>query len=198
MKAVLYVRVSTDKQELEQQIMACRRYAEYKQYEILGEFSDVIGFGKYMTTPAFLEMKKKLVMREADVLVVFRWDRVGRTAREIGLFFEDMERLGIRVESVNEQIDVSNPYGRAFRDIILRLAQLERDNISEATRQRLQALKNLGKKLGRPPKSGNHLQEQDITKIRELRDRGFTIREIAKEYNISVGKASAIVHKRQI
>ena len=35
-------------------------------------------------------------------------------------------------------------------DIIVRLAQLERESISEATKQRLQALKNMGKKLGRP------------------------------------------------
>ena len=198
MRAIIYVRVSTDKQELEQQMAACERYTEYKSYEVIGKFSDIIGFGKYMSSPSFLEVKKKLIMREADVLVVFRWERVGRNAREVSTFFDDMERLGVRIESVNENIDVSTPYGKALRDIILRLAQLERDNISVATKQRLQALKNIGKKLGRPPKSGKHLQEQDIAGILELRRGGMSIREIARNYNTSVGLVHALVHKRQL
>lgn len=147
MKAV-YCRVSMEEQELKQQIEACKKFCDYKGFKYV-VFSD-IGSGKNMKRPQFLEMLDRIRKREFDGLVLFRFDRLGRNAREVCTLFEEFEGKGIEVYSLNENIDTSSPVGRAVRDIIVRLAQLERENISEATRQRLQALKNLGKKLGRP------------------------------------------------
>jgi DNA invertase Pin-like site-specific DNA recombinase len=65
-------------------------------------------------------------------------------------FFSEMENRKVEVMSVNENLDTSTAIGRAVRDIILRMAQLERENISEATQQRLKALKDSGKPIGRP------------------------------------------------
>lgn len=147
MKAV-YCRVSTDQQELAQQIESCKKFCEYKGFDYV-VFSDV-GSGKNMNRPQFIDMLKRVRAREFDGLVVFRFDRIGRNSREVVTLFEEFETKGIEVFSLNENIDTTSPVGRAVRDIIIRLAQLERENIAEATRQRLQALKNLGKTLGRP------------------------------------------------
>jgi len=165
MKVAIYCRVSTEGQELNQQIEACKKYCEFKQftYEL---FSD-IGSGKNMNRQNFQLMLHKIRLREYQGLVVFRFDRIGRNAREVVTLFEEFENKGVNIYSLNENIDTSNPVGKAVRDIIVRLAQLERENISEATKQRLQALKNLGKTLGRPTgskdkktrrKSGYHLR----------------------------------------
>lgn len=148
MRVAIYCRVSTDQQELQQQIESCKKFCDYKQYEYV-LFSD-IGSGKNMQRPQFLDMLNRIRQREFEGVVVFRFDRLGRNAREVVTLFEEFESKGIQVFSLNENIDTTSPSGRAVRDIIVRLAQLERENISEATRQRLQALKNLGKKLGRP------------------------------------------------
>jgi site-specific DNA recombinase len=147
MKAI-YCRISTDEQQLNQQIEACKKFCEYKNFDYK-VFSD-IGSGKNMKRSQFLEMLQKVRNREFDGVVVFRFDRLGRNAREVVTLFEEFETKGIEVFSLNENIDTSSPVGKAIRDIIIRLAQLERENISEATKQRLQALKNLGKRLGRP------------------------------------------------
>lgn len=153
MKVAIYCRVSTEGQELEQQVDACRRFCEYKgfQFQI---FSD-IGSGKNMDRHNFQLMIKSLRLKEFDGLVVFRFDRIGRNAREVVTLFEEFESKGIQVFSLNENIDTTTPSGKAVRDIIIRLAQLERENISVATKQRLQALKNLGKSIGRPKGSGD-------------------------------------------
>ena len=148
MKVAIYTRVSTEQQELEQQLEACKKFCDYKNFEY-EVFSD-IGSGKDMQRTNFLEMLKKVRLEQFDGIVVFRFDRLGRNAREVVTLFEEFESKGIEVFSLNENIDTSSPVGRAVRDIIIRLAQLERENISEATKQRLQALKNLGKVLGRP------------------------------------------------
>lgn len=149
MRIAIYCRVSTDDQELEQQIEACKRFCQFKQFEV-GEVFSEIGSGKSFARPRFQEMLSRLRVREFDGIVCFRFDRVGRNAREVAMFFDEMESKGVAIFSIHENLDVTTPIGRAMRDIILRLAQLERENISEATKHRLQALKNMGKKIGRP------------------------------------------------
>lgn len=148
MKVAIYCRVSTDEQELEQQIESCKKFCDYKNFEY--EVFDEIGSGKNFKRVKFLNMLERLRKLEFGGIVVFRFDRLGRNAREVVTLFEEFESKGIQVFSLNENLDTSTPIGKAMRHIIMVLAQLERENISEATRQRLQALKNMGKKLGRP------------------------------------------------
>lgn len=149
MRVALYVRVSTDAQELEQQLAACRRFCDFKQFEVGDVFAE-IGSGKTCARPRFQDMVRGLRARLFDGVVCFRFDRLGRNAREVSMFFDEMEAKGVAVFSIHENLDVTTPIGRAMRDILVRLGQLERENISEATRQRLQALKNMGKAVGRP------------------------------------------------
>lgn len=156
MKVAIYNRVSTDTQELEQQRKSCIDFCNFKKFDY--ELFEDIGSGKNMQRPEFMKMLDKLRKREFEGIVVFRFDRIGRNAREVITLFEEFENKGIQVFSLNENIDTTNPSGKAVRDIIIRLAQLERENISEATKQRLQALKNLGKTLGRPKGSKDKKQ----------------------------------------
>lgn len=165
MKVAIYCRVSTDKQELEQQIESCRKYCEFKEYDYT-IFKDVMS-GKDMQRPEFLEMLNRLRNFEFKALVVFRFDRIGRNAREVVTLLEEFENKGIQVISINENIDTSNPIGKAVRDIIIRLAQLERENISLATRQRLQSIKDSGGKWGRPHGS----KDKGKRKIQGYKDR---------------------------
>lgn len=175
-KVAIYCRVSTDDQELEQQLNACRSFCKYKEFEF-EEFAEV-GSGKNFKRVKFLEMLDRIRKMEFSGVVVFRFDRIGRNAREVVTLFEEFENKGVQVYSLNENIDTSTPIGKAIRDIIIRLAQLERENISEATKQRLQALKNLGKKLGRP----EVIVYEDLI---ALKKEGFTNKEIAEKYNLT-------------
>lgn len=147
MKVAIYCRVSTDKQELEQQIESCKKFCEYKNYEY-ELFSDVMT-GKHLQRPDFLRMLERIRNFEFNGIVLFRFDRLGRNAREVVTLLEEFENKGIQVISINENIDTTNPIGKAVRDIIIRLAQLERENISLATKQRLQAKKDSGEHWGR-------------------------------------------------
>jgi DNA invertase Pin-like site-specific DNA recombinase len=147
-RVAIYCRVSTDQQELEQQIVSCQKFCDYKSFD--GVLFKDIGSGKNMRRPEFLDMINRIRQGEFQGIVVFRYDRLGRNAREVVTLFEEFEGRGIQLFSLNENIDTSTPAGKMVRDVIIKLAQLERENISAATKQRLQALKNLGKHLGRP------------------------------------------------
>ena len=126
-----------------------------------------------------------------DGVVVFRLDRLGRNARELALLVDELENKGIKVLSVNESFDTSTAMGRAMRELIYVFAQLEREQISEATTQRLNAIKLTGKRLGRKP-----LSEFQVNKVRQLATQGLNCRKIASQMHLSKSVAYNIVHQR--
>lgn len=158
MKAAIYCRVSTTSQELSQQIKSCEDFCRYKgfEFEVFGE----TGSGKDFNRPEFYKMLERIRAGEFQAVVCFRFDRLGRSVRDLLDFFSEMENRKVEIISVNENLDTTTAIGRCVRDIILRMAQLERESISEATKQRLQALKAAGKKLGRPEGSKDSRQRR--------------------------------------
>ena len=175
MKVCIYNRVSTQHQELEQQIQACKKFCDYKGFDVLDCYFEV-GSGKdFFHRPQFNLMLGNLRAYKYEGIVTFRFDRLGRNTIECIKFFDEMESKGIKIFSLNESLDTSTAMGRAIRDFIIRLAQLERENISEATKQRLTALKNMGKTLGRPKGSKDKADRKTIGYLLRYANKGGAI-----------------------
>jgi DNA invertase Pin-like site-specific DNA recombinase len=189
LRVVIYARVSTTQQELQHQIDACRRLCEYKQFEVARVYSEKISSTK--VRPVYLELLKDLRAGLYDGVVVFRLDRLGRTSRELSLTVEELETRGIKVLSVNESFDTSTAMCHAMREIIFIFAELERQQIGEATSQRLAALKAAGKKLGQKP-----LSNFQVNKVRKLAVQGLSCRKIAQQMRISHTTAYNIVNRK--
>lgn len=176
---VIYARVSTNSQDLEHQIASCERFCEYKGFKVLKVYSDT-GSGKtWSNRPEFVKLIEDLRALKYSGVVVFRLDRLFRKTVEALNFFQEWNNKGIEIYSITENLDSSTAIGKAMRDIILVLAQLERENIAEATRARLQALKDSGKKLGRPS-----LSSYQIRKIKEYRAEDMSFRKIAEKMRL--------------
>jgi site-specific DNA recombinase len=189
LKVAVYARVSTTQQELEAQIAACKRFCDYKQHEIVEVYAEKISSVK--SRPEFERLSKDLRVGIYDAVVSFRLDRLGRRARDLSLFIDEIENKGIKVLSVTENFDTSTAIGRAMREIIFIMAQLERENISEATKYRLAAIKASGKRLGQKPSSDFQVQ-----KVKELASSGLSCRKIAKQMNISHVTVYNIVNQK--
>ena len=95
--------------------------------------------------PVFEMVLQRSRNNEFQGIVVFRLDRAWRSSRQFIMDFDNLQAKGVKVVSVMEGLDPSTPIGKAMMTILVALAELERTNISIATKQRLQALKNLGK-----------------------------------------------------
>ncbi len=186
MKVVGYARVSTHGQDLDQQIAAIRRHCEYKGYELVRTYTD-IGSGARFTRPEFQVMLKELRAGMYGAVVVQRLDRLGRRARDLVMTIDELEDRGILVISIQEAFDSRTAIGRAMRSIILVMAELERENLSEATRQRIAVLKAAGKPLGRRP-----LSKKKTVHVQDLLRAGKPYREIEQLAGVSMGKISAI------
>ena len=155
LNVAIYARVSTDKQELEQQVEACEKFCVYKEFNALGVYQD-IGSGKSLNRPGFFKMLTEIRQMKYDGIVVFRVDRIGRSVLELANFMAEMDNKGVKVFSVNENLDRTTAIGKMTFNMIMTMAEYEREAISEATKQRLQAKKERGEPLGRPPGVKDH------------------------------------------
>jgi len=191
MTVAIYARVSTDKQDLDQQIASCQRLCEAKGLAVGGVYADVMS-GTKDSRPEFNKMLVALRLYELDAVVTFRLDRLGRKLTNLVLLLEQWENSGIKLYSVSESFDTSTALGRGMMHLIIVFAQMERDNISEATKQRLQALKANGIKLGRRVSAS----QWQIQRVRELHDQGMSVRRIATNSPLSYGTVYSVVKQR--
>ena len=189
---VIYARVSTNEQELGQQIAACQRFCEYKQFDVAQIYQDVMS-GTNNKRPSYLKMVEELRTLKYGAVVVFRLDRLGRSLREMVMLIEELENKGVKIYSLNESFDTSTAIGRAMMNLILVFAEFEREQISEATKQRLAAVKAAGGKLGR-----RHKSKVAIRKVRQLRASGGTYAEIVGVTGYSFGTVFNIINKRGV
>jgi DNA invertase Pin-like site-specific DNA recombinase len=103
--------------------------------------------GKRFDLPGFLKMLEML--RSADILVVWRLDRLGRSLKELIESVNQLAARSVGLRSLKENIDTTTPTGRLMFHVIGVLAEFERDIISEQTQAGLEAARACGRKGGR-------------------------------------------------
>jgi len=89
-------------------------------------------------------------LRSRDSLVVWKFDRLARSTSEMLALADELAQRGCELVSLTEQIDTSSPNGKAVFAVLAAMAQLERDLISERTKESYRAKKAKGQSWGRP------------------------------------------------
>ena len=151
--AAVYVRVSTGKQDAENQLLQLRPYCEKAGYSIYQEYMDIVS-GAEDNRPAFNRLFKDAHQRKFDILVFWALDRFSRS----GIYFtmqklQELRNLGIDWDSYQEQyFRTIGPFGDAVLGIMATLAKIERERLSERTKAGLAAAMARGVKVGRPRK----------------------------------------------
>lgn len=137
-----YGRVSTSDQSLDLQLKA------FADAGITKVFSDHGVSGTLASRP---ELDKALAyVREGDVLVVWKLDRLGRSTKNVLEVIERLKTQGVGFRSLTEGLDTTGPMGQAMLTVLAAFNQLERDVIVERTRAGLAAAKAKGRVGGRP------------------------------------------------
>lgn len=155
LRAVAYLRVSSEEQAIEGVSLAvqeadCLRAAALHKWEVADVLRDE-GFSAFSRKPrpAFTELWQRL--REWDVVMVWRLDRLSRRNRETLAVADDMMQAGIRLYSCREEIDTATPAGRLMLAMLAGMAQYEPEVIQERVRSSMERLVQTGRKLGFPP-----------------------------------------------
>lgn len=142
MKVAIYVRVSTNKQEVENQLKQLKPYCKKCDYEIYNVYVDVIS-GKETSRPDYDRMFRDARDRRFNLVLFWALDRFSRAGTLYTLQrLRELENLHIDWESYTE------PYFKSlgdFRDVVLSimatLAKMEREKISQRTKAGLEASK---------------------------------------------------------
>jgi len=89
--------------------------------------------------------------REIDLVLVWRWDRWGRSVADLLATLQKLAHLGVGLVSVTEAPDLTTPDGRAKAAPLAVFAEFEREILRERVCAGLAHARQNGKKLGRPP-----------------------------------------------
>ena len=186
-RAVLYLRVSKNEETIENQKIELERVAAAKGWKVIATFKDegISGaFGREVRAQYDLMLKQSV---QASFDVVLAWDisRLSRSLSDLVQTLVELHACGIHLYLHQQAIDTTTPAGRAMFQMCGVFAEFERRILSERVKAGLRRAKAEGKVLGRPFKIAN------AKKISDDRLAGKTIREIAKDEGLSVGK----VHK---
>lgn len=153
-KIIGYVRISTDKQDLDKQRHLLLEYAR-KQQLFIDEFIEVeVSSRQDAGKRRIDELQAKL--QAGDMLIVAELSRLGREMLQVLNIINNLSAKGVKIAFVRQpELSTTGSHGKLLLAIYSYFAEAEREFISMRVRQGLAAAKAKGVKLGRPKGSRN-------------------------------------------
>lgn len=204
MKAVGYIRVSTQDQEengvsMFNQQERIESYCKIHGLELLGVESDVGSAKDLKNRPGAIRVIEMAKDGTVGHIVFMKLDRFFRSAAEILMLSQDLDKAGVALHSVNDKIDTKSAIGRLYFQISAAFAEFERNLIAERTKEALAHKKRKGEKISRRAPIGkafgetqsrsngkevvmlmnNEKELEAIQKSKELLKQSLSLRQIA-------------------
>jgi len=195
-----YVRVSTDSQNTETQKLAVLQYANEKHTKIDSWMEITVSSRKSPKERRLDELVGQL--HEGDVLIVAELSRLARSVGQIAILVDALLKKKVRVISLKENITLNGRADIQTKVMITMFslfAEIERDLISERTKEGLARARAEGKLLGRPKgtKGKSKLDGKEIG-IKEYLAKGVTRANIAKIYGVSFPTLENFIRSRNL
>jgi DNA invertase Pin-like site-specific DNA recombinase len=144
-----YIRISTDKQTTENQRFEIIKFTKLKQFEIDEWIEETISSTKRLDIRKFGQLLH--LMQKGDVLVVSELSRMGRNLMQIMKILHDCMEKDVMVYTVKEGYELGNNINSKVLAFAFGLsAEIERNLISQRTKEALARRKAEGQVLGRP------------------------------------------------
>ena len=188
-KVVLYVRVSTDKQSVENQIDQLTSVAHRNGWEIVDTYSDAGISGAFGRDkrPAFDKLLKDGNRKKYDGIMVWSIDRIGRSLQDLISFLNDVQSKDIDLYIDQQGLDSSTPTGRLMFSLVGSFAEYERTLIKERVRAGMERAKKTGTKSGRAIGRPSNVNEGTKATVIELHKSGMSMNKICKTLSIGNG-----------
>src|SRR5688500_15859895 len=132
-RAALYVRVSTDRQTVDNQIEALTKIAEQRGWIIVATYSDagISGAKGRKDRPGLDELLKDASRAKFDILMTWALDRVGRSLIDLLDTLKRLETCGVDIFVEQQALDTSSATGRLMFQIVGAFSEFERGIIVE-------------------------------------------------------------------
>ena len=164
-----YIRVSTDKQTTQNQKFEIKNYAKEREIIIDEWIEETISATKKLEQRKFGQLLKK--MKKGDTLIVSELSRMGRNLMQIMKILHDCMEKDIQVFTIKERYELGNNINSKVLAFAFGLsAEIERNLISQRTKEALARKKAEGVILGRPVGSKSSTlkltgKEEEIKKL---------------------------------
>ena len=168
-----YLRVSTEEQRPDRQIDALEPICDELHIERLSACAK--------RRPIYEQVTEAL--QPGQSFVIWDLDRAYRSAKDALIQLDALHARGIEIEIASLGIDTATPHGKLIYTVVSALAEFERHQLSERTKQGMEAARRRGKRIGRPPK----LSINDIEWARaEVQSKGLSKSLVARKLSVDV------------
>lgn len=195
-----YIRVSSDKQTVENQKLAILEYSRTHKLAV-DEWIEIEMSSRKTTKQRRIdELMERL--QKGDTLIVSELSRLARSVGQIAIIVDTLIKNGVRTICLKEGIDLNGKRDMSSKVMITMFSlfsEIERDLISERTKEGLRRAKAQGKLLGRPKgipgKSKLDGKEQEI---QDLLSKGVTKANIARICGVGATTMRHFIRSRKL
>ena len=191
----VYCRVSTKKQDARSQLPDLKRWekschGEVRWYQ--DEFT-----GTTMDRPGWNRLMTDVRMAIVENIVVWRLDRLGRTAKGLTALFDELQKRGVGLVSLKDGLDLSTPAGRLMAHVLASVAQFETEVRAERILAGQAAARANGKRWGGSKKGERRkVTREQIEVIQSMRRDQKPVVSIARATGLSRPTIYAVLREQ--
>jgi DNA invertase Pin-like site-specific DNA recombinase len=187
--------VSSKKQDLRSQLPDLQRWAKSKQEElrrVIEPKRDEVRWcqdeftGTAMERPGWDRLLSFVRMNCVSEIVVWRLDRLGRTAKGLTALFDELHKRGVGLVSLKDGLDLSTPAGWLMANMLASVAQFETEVRAERILAGQAAARAAGRRWGGSRKGERRkISNEQLDAIRTMRAEGRSVSGIARATGLS-------------
>ena len=185
-KTIAYLRVSTDGQDLKNQKLEILDYAQKHSYTV-NDWVEVKVSSRKSTKERLVDQLLAR-LQTGDCLIVSELSRLGRSVSQIIAIVDELIKKKVKVIIIKQSMVINGKNDIATKTMITMFslfAEIERDLVSERTKNGLNRAKAEGKLIGRPTGNGKSKLDGKENDIQDLLRKGVSRNSIAKILNVS-------------
>jgi DNA invertase Pin-like site-specific DNA recombinase len=199
MTTAIYERVSSRGQKLDSQHHDLQTWASGQETsgQVVKWYTDKFT-GKTLDRPGMTRLLADIRAGKVKTVVVWRLDRLGRTAKGLTALFDELVVLKVNFVSLKDGIDLSTPAGRLIANVLASVASYETEIRAEriaagkaAKQAKTEAIIKAGgtppvvNKGGRPKGIPNKVTPTVEKMVMQMKAEGKKVAHIARELNLS-------------
>ena len=190
-----YIRISTGKQDTENQRFEILKYANENKLGSVEFLEETISGRKSWKDRKVGTLVQEL--QKGDILIITELSRLGRSMLEVMELLSILLRKGVELHVVkNKQVLKDDLHSKVFAMAFSIAAEIERELISQRTKEALARRKAEGKPIGRPKGSFSSSLDKHREQIEEFLRKGVSISSIAKILEVPYGRLWDYVKRR--
>ena len=180
----VYVRVSSRDQTHASQLPDLERWVAANSGKV--EWHKDTFTGKSMDRPGLQKLLEAMRAGKVDKIVVWRLDRLGRTAKGLTALFEELRERNVGLVSLKDGLDLSTAAGRLMANVLASVAAYETEIRAERVAAGQAVARKKGKRWGGSKKGWRwKVSPEQFTAIAEMKSAGKPITHIARITGLS-------------